>query len=55
MATPWIVFFHGDKELASYTVKGTYPGELHATRELLAAEIRCEPKEIDWFIKWRRK
>lgn len=34
----WIVFLLDGKELASYTLAGTFPGEREATRELLAYE-----------------
>lgn len=34
----WIVFFLDGKELASYTLEGTFLGELKSTRELLAYE-----------------
>lgn len=40
----WLVFYHGDKELAAYTLSGTSPGEAQATMELLAYEKQI-PKE----------
>ena len=43
----WISFFHPNgKELASYTVNGTFLGEMQATKELLAAENGIQPEEI---------
>lgn len=42
----WVVFKRGDRILAAYTIKGTFPGELRATKELLAAENRCRPEDI---------
>lgn len=38
MKQTWLVFFLNGKELASYTLAGTFPGEREATRELLAYE-----------------
>lgn len=40
----WFVFYHGEKELAAYTVNGTFPGESAATIGLLAYENGI-PKE----------
>lgn len=34
----WIVFYHGEKELCAYTVRGTFKEELQNTLELLAYE-----------------
>ncbi len=34
----WIVFYHGERELAAITLRGTFPGEIRATAELLAYE-----------------
>lgn len=41
---PWIVFYHGEQELASCTLQGSFPGEVQATVELLAGE-RGLPEE----------
>lgn len=47
MKEPWIVFYGPDqRELAAYTQRGTFPGELKATREMLAAENDLAPEEI---------
>ena len=43
----WIVFMYQGKELAAYTIKGTFVGELEATRELLAYEMKCSPEDIE--------
>lgn len=44
----WIVFRDRDtgRELCAYTLRGTFPGELDATREQLAAENGIEPDRI---------
>lgn len=34
----YIVFYHDGKELAAYTVRGTFAGEMEATKNLLAYE-----------------
>lgn len=44
MMERWLVFYHGKKELASYALRGSFPGEEEATVELLSAE-HCIPKE----------
>lgn len=40
----WIVFYHGEQELSACTVRGSFPGEIAATKEQLAHEngIPCE-------------
>lgn len=35
---PWLVFFLDGKEICSYTVRGSFPGERESTMELLAYE-----------------
>ena len=40
----YMVFYHGEKELASYTLRGTFEGEAENTVELLAYEHSI-PKE----------
>lgn len=35
---PWVVFYHGKRELAAITLQGLFPGEIRATIELLAYE-----------------
>lgn len=42
----WIEFLYNDHVLCSYTVRGTFPGELQATKELLAAEKAISPESI---------
>lgn len=43
----WIAFYDGTgKELAAYTVTGTFEGELKATKDLLAYEQGISPEEI---------
>lgn len=43
----WIAFYDGaGKELAAYTVTGTFEGEHKATKELLAYEHGISPEEI---------
>lgn len=34
----WVVFYHEDRELCAYTAFGTFPGEVDATKEMLAYE-----------------
>lgn len=34
----WVVFYHGKRELAAVTLQGLFPGEIRATKELLAHE-----------------
>ncbi len=46
MKEPWIVFYLQDKELCAITVRGSFPGEITATKEQLAAEHGCSKKEI---------
>ena len=42
----WIEFLYKDHVLVSYTVRGTFPGELQATKELLAGEKGISPESI---------
>jgi len=42
----WLVFYDGDRELGSYTLRGTFPGEAQATVELLAGENNIPPEAI---------
>lgn len=42
----YIVFYHGKKELAAYTLRGTFAGEMEATKELLAYENGISADEI---------
>ena len=48
---PWIVFFAPDgKELAAYTVRGTFADELESTIGLLAYENGLEEKDITYKV-----
>ena len=49
----WIVFYNGKKELASYTLRGTFPGELRETAELLAYEKGINSSDIKVKIETR--
>lgn len=42
----YLVFYLDNKELAAYTVRGTFPGEKEATIELLAIENNTAPERI---------
>ena len=42
----YLVFYFGEKELAAYTLRGSFPGEKAATIELLAYENGISPAEI---------
>ncbi len=42
----YIVFYHDEKELAAYTLRGSFAGEREATIELLAYENNVTPAEI---------
>ena len=53
MKEQWAVFYLGDKELSSYTLRGTFPGELEATAELLAAEKNIPLESIRWAVENR--
>ena len=46
MSVRWIAFMYDGKEIFAYTIKGTFPGEMQATKELLAAERGISPEEI---------
>ena len=48
MKENWIVFYHGERELSACTVRGSFPGEIAATKELLAHEngIPCESIQV---------
>ncbi|MDD3029865.1 MAG: hypothetical protein PHS57_06270 [Alphaproteobacteria bacterium] len=48
----WIVFTDkAGKELLSYTAKDTFPGEMEATKELLAYEHGINSSEISTAMK----
>lgn len=42
----WITFNIDGKEIAAITIKGTFPGEIKATAELLAYEKGVDPSKI---------
>ena len=44
MKENWFVFYYGERELCACTVRGSFPGEIEATVELLASENNI-PKE----------
>ena len=51
---PWAVFYYMDwMELAAYTVRGTFPGEMEETKNLLAYEHGVRPTEINVRIENR--
>lgn len=54
MKEQYLVFYHGKRELVAYTLRGTFPGEVGSTVELLSAEhgipkqairVACEMRE----------
>lgn len=51
MNARWIAFMYDGKEIFAYTIKGTFPGELQATKELLAAERGISTEEITVKLK----
>lgn len=53
MAEQWLVFYHGEKELAAYTLRGTFAGERQATIELLASENGVSEDEIRTVVEMR--
>lgn len=52
----WTVFREKatGQELAAYTIRGTFPGEAEATKELLAAEGGIDPEQITVTIETRK-
>jgi hypothetical protein len=49
MKEPWIVFYGPDgQEIASYTQRGTFAGELQDTIALLAYERGISPGDISF-------
>lgn len=53
MKEKWIVFYHGDRELCAYTAFGTVPGEIDATKELLAYENNIPQEDIRVVVEKR--
>ena len=49
----WAVFYYGEKELCSYTLRGTFPGEAQATKEILADEKGIAVSDIQLKIELR--
>ena len=49
----YIVFYLNGKEIGSYTVKGTFAGELNSTIELLAADHNTDSDNIRWKLERR--
>lgn len=54
MKEPHIEFTKDGVMLCQYTVRGTFPGELEATRELLAEENGCRPEDIEVHVRGGR-
>ena len=55
MRKEWVVFTDKEtgKELCNYTIRGTFPGELEATRAELAAEKGLQEEQIETHIETR--
>lgn len=52
----WIAFYDPDgKELGAYTLCGTFPGELQATKALLASENGLKPEDITAKLENRKE
>ncbi|MEG1562181.1 MAG: hypothetical protein RR365_00810 [Bacteroides sp.] len=52
----WIAFYApGGKELGAYTLRGTFAGELQATKELLASENGLKPEKITAKLENRKE
>lgn len=49
----WCIFSYNHKELAAYTVRGTFPGELKATKEMLSQENKIPAEWIDITYRYR--
>jgi len=47
------VFYYGKQELGSCTLRGSFPGEVKATVELLAAENEIPPEAIRVAVETR--
>lgn len=54
MREQWLVFYLDDKELASYTLRGTFPGEAEDTIGLLAQEYGVPAEAIRVACEWRK-
>ena len=54
MAEPWIVFYYLDwMEMAAVTVRGSFAGEVQATKELLACEHHVPIDDISVRVEQR--
>lgn len=51
----WVVFYHNGKELSSYTLKGTFEGEMEDTKSLLAHEYGINEADIETRVETRGK
>lgn len=49
----WVVFYHEEKELVAITVRGLFPGEISATKELLAYENSIPEDAIHFKVEAR--
>lgn len=54
MNEKWFVFYYGKQELGSCTLRGSFPGEIEATVELLAAENEIPPEAIRVAVEKRK-
>lgn len=43
----WVSFYIGGKQVCAYTLRGSFPGELTATREDLAYSYQVPESEIE--------
>ena len=50
----YMVFSLGGKELCSYSIEGTFEGELDSTLELLAGSNKCRKEDIKVEIRYRK-
>lgn len=53
MKEEYLVFYYEEKELLAYTVRGTFAGELDATKDLLAYENSIEKEAIRVIKEYR--
>ena len=49
----WIVFNLKGREIQRISLEGTFPGEIAATKELLAYEQGCKPMDITTSLEVR--
>lgn len=56
MTNEWMAFYDPDgRELGAYTLRGTFAGELQATKELLASENGLKPEDITAKLENRKE